>query len=39
LPAQEKLPVALLTAFLGSGKTLLLNALLKAPGYSEPRSS
>jgi G3E family GTPase len=32
--ATEKLPVFLLTGFLGSGKTLLLNALLKAPGYA-----
>ena len=30
----EKLPVVLLTGFLGSGKTLLLNALLKAPGFA-----
>jgi G3E family GTPase len=32
--AKEKLPVVLLTGFLGSGKTLLLNALLKAPGFA-----
>ena len=31
---QEKLPVVLLTGFLGSGKTLLLNALLRAPGFA-----
>ena len=30
----EKLPVYLLTGFLGSGKTLLLNALLKAPAFA-----
>jgi G3E family GTPase len=30
----EKLPVALLTGFLGSGKTSLLNALLKAPAFA-----
>jgi G3E family GTPase len=32
--AKEKLPVVLLTGFLGSGKTLLLNAVLKAPGFA-----
>jgi len=31
---QQKVPVALLTGFLGSGKTLLLNALLKAPQFA-----
>ncbi|MDH4189420.1 MAG: GTP-binding protein [Betaproteobacteria bacterium] len=31
---QNKLPVILLTGFLGSGKTLLLNALLASPGYA-----
>lgn len=30
----EKLPVVLLTGFLGSGKTRLLNALLKTPGFA-----
>jgi G3E family GTPase len=30
----QKLPVVLLTGFLGSGKTLLLNAVLKAPGFA-----
>jgi G3E family GTPase len=30
----DKLPVVLLTGFLGSGKTLLLNALLKAPCFA-----
>ena len=30
----EKLPVFLLTGFLGSGKTSLLNALLKAPAFA-----
>jgi G3E family GTPase len=30
----EKLPVFLLSGFLGSGKTLLLNALLKAPAFA-----
>ena len=34
MPATPKLPAMLLTGFLGSGKTLLLNALLKAPGFS-----
>jgi G3E family GTPase len=34
MPAQEKHPVVLLTGFLGSGKTLLLNALLKSPGFA-----
>jgi G3E family GTPase len=34
MSAAEKLPVTLLTGFLGSGKTLLLNALLKAPGFA-----
>lgn len=34
IQATEKLPVVLLTGFLGSGKTLLLNALLKAPGFA-----
>jgi G3E family GTPase len=34
MPVQEKVPVVLLTGFLGSGKTLLLNALLKAPGFA-----
>ena len=29
-----KLPVVLLSGFLGSGKTLLLNALLKAPAFA-----
>jgi G3E family GTPase len=32
--AKEKLPIVLLTGFLGSGKTLLLNAVLKAPGLA-----
>ncbi len=32
--ANRKLPVALLTGFLGSGKTLLLNRLLKAPDFA-----
>ena len=32
--SKEKLPVFLLTGFLGSGKTLLLNALLKAPAFA-----
>ena len=31
---KEKLPVFLLTGFLGSGKTSLLNALLKAPAFA-----
>jgi G3E family GTPase len=31
---EEKLPVFLLTGFLGSGKTSLLNALLKAPAFA-----
>jgi len=31
---KEKTPVVLLTGFLGSGKTLLLNALLKEPGFA-----
>lgn len=30
----EKLPVFLLSGFLGSGKTLLLNALLKTPAFA-----
>lgn len=30
----EQLPVVLLTGFLGSGKTRLLNALLKTPGFA-----
>lgn len=30
----NRTPVHLLTGFLGSGKTLLLNALLKAPGFA-----
>ncbi len=30
----EKLPVVLLTGFLGSGKTLLLNELLKSPRFA-----
>jgi G3E family GTPase len=34
LAATAKLPVVLLTGFLGSGKTSLLNALLKAPAFS-----
>ena len=34
MQAKEKLPVVLLTGFLGSGKTLLLNALLKAPAFA-----
>lgn len=33
--AKEKLPIVLLTGFLGSGKTLLLNGLLKAPAFSD----
>src|SRR4029453_13851918 len=32
--ATAKLPVVLLTGFLGSGKTSLLNALLKAPEFT-----
>ncbi|HAE03529.1 MAG TPA: GTP-binding protein, partial [Rhodospirillaceae bacterium] len=28
----ERLPVSVLTGFLGSGKTTVLNALLKHPG-------
>jgi G3E family GTPase len=32
--SKEKLPVFLLTGFLGSGKTSLLNALLKAPAFA-----
>ena len=32
--SHEKLPVVLLTGFLGSGKTLLLNALLRAPAFA-----
>ena len=34
LAARPKLPVFLLTGFLGSGKTSLLNALLKAPPFA-----
>ena len=34
MPPSDKLPVVLLTGFLGSGKTLLLNALLKAPAFA-----
>ena len=34
MSATQKLPAVLLTGFLGSGKTLLLNALLKAPGFA-----
>ncbi len=34
MDSKEKLPVLLLTGFLGSGKTSLLNALLKSPGYA-----
>ena len=34
MDAKAKLPVILLTGFLGSGKTLLLNAALKAPGFA-----
>src|SRR5687768_7110188 len=30
----DKLPVVLLTGFLGSGKTLLLNTLLRAPAFA-----
>src|SRR5256885_13982995 len=33
-PAPSRLPINLLTGFLGSGKTLLLNAMLKAPGFA-----
>jgi len=32
--SKEKLPVFLLTGFLGSGKTSLLNALLRAPAFA-----
>jgi G3E family GTPase len=32
--SNEKLPIVLLTGFLGSGKTLLLNGLLKAPAFA-----
>lgn len=32
---REKIPVFLLTGFLGSGKTALLNGLLKQPGFSD----
>jgi G3E family GTPase len=35
MPPSNKLPVVLLTGFLGSGKTLLLNALLKAPAFAD----
>ena len=34
MDAKAKLPVVLLTGFLGSGKTLLLNAALKAPRFA-----
>lgn len=34
IAAASKLPVFLLTGFLGSGKTLLLNALLRAPQFA-----
>ena len=34
MPPKQKLPVVLLTGFLGSGKTILLNALLKAPAFT-----
>ena len=30
----ERLPIVLLTGLLGSGKTLLLNTLLKAPAFA-----
>ena len=31
----EKIPIIVLTGFLGAGKTVLLNALLKQPGFAD----
>jgi len=34
MPQHSQLPIVLLTGFLGSGKTLLLNALLREPAFA-----
>ncbi|MCA8973965.1 MAG: GTP-binding protein, partial [Planctomycetes bacterium] len=31
----ERIPIVVLTGFLGSGKTVLLNALLQQPGFAD----
>ncbi len=35
MASAEKIPIIVLTGFLGSGKTVLLNALLKQPGFAD----
>ena len=35
MASAEKIPIVVLTGFLGSGKTVLLNALLRQPGFAD----
>jgi G3E family GTPase len=35
MTSAEKIPIIVLTGFLGSGKTVLLNALLRQPGFAD----
>lgn len=35
MASAEQIPIIVLTGFLGSGKTVLLNALLKQPGFAD----